>query len=406
MTQRLLIPAIGLKERPVQWLVRNYLPLGNVTIFEGDGGSGKTTMAIEVIAKISRGDKVFFDGSDDPPVKGGSVILAAEEAYDSILRPKLRLANADLREVYFLPTDVRIPDDLEQIEAEIAQLAKNSIRVVLIDPLSSFSTKSLAVESSARQILDRLGHLAEKFDVAVLVVRHLAKNESASITNRGLGSVGIGARARSAFMFVPDPLDDSVKLMLHTKHNWSAEQPTPRFEVRVASTRIGKRGEARQVDFALVDPLGFSPLTVADFARKARTDTGKLERAKRALESMPVGNEVAVEQLLTEAACGRRTLETAKGLLVAEGYRFAIHQIGNNKGGNERKSLWVLVAKPVPEVPDDPNEYAADEGFAGKEFGDNLEPSPGSVNRRSGYTRPRVKVFKPDVCPVTERCNP
>ena len=123
---------------------------------------------------------------------------------------------------------------------------------------------------------------------------------------------------------------------------------------------------------------------------------------------MPVGSEVALEQLLTEAACGRRTLETAKGLLVAEGYRFAVHQTGNNKGGNERKSFWILVAKPDPVVPDDPNEYAADEDTADEGLGDedaanDLEPSAGSEEDRRNHARPRVKVFKPDVDPVTER---
>ena len=189
----------------------------------------------------------------------------------------------------------------------------------------------------------------------MIVIRHLTKNESASLTNRGLGSVGIGARARSAFMFVPDPKDNTVKLMLHIKHNWSAEQPTPRFELRVATTKIGKGDDARPVAFALVDPLGHSPLTVADFTHKAKTDAGKVERARKALASMAVGSRVALEELLTKAACGRRTLEAAKGQLVAEGYSFAVHQTGNNKGGNERKSFWVLVAKPSRPVPDDPN---------------------------------------------------
>ena len=338
----------------------DYIPLGNVTILEGDGGGGKTTMVTEAVAKISRGEKLFFDTSNDPPVMGGSVILAAEEAYDSVLRPKLRLAGADLGKVFFLPTTIRIPDDVDQIEAELDHLPKNSIRIMLIDPLSSFTTKSLMVESSARQILDRLGHLAEKFDLAVIVIRHLTKNESASLTNRGLGSVGIGARARSAFMFLPDPKDNTVKLMLHTKHNWSAEQPTPRFELRVATTKIGKGNEARPVTFALVEPFGHSPLTVADFTHKAKTDAGKAERAKKVLASMPVGNQVALDKLLTDAACGRRTLEAAKGQLVAEGYKFKVHQTGNNKGSNERKSFWILVAKPNLVAPDGPNKYAED----------------------------------------------
>ncbi len=111
-------------------------------------------------------------------------------------------------------------------------------------------------------------------------------------------------------MFVPDPKDNTVKLMLHIKHNWSAEQPTPRFELRVATTKIGKGDDAKPVTFALVDPLGHSPLTVADFTRKAKADAGKAERARKALASMAVGRHVALDELLTKAACGRPSTET------------------------------------------------------------------------------------------------
>jgi hypothetical protein len=321
-------------------------------------------MGIEIIASVSRGEKVFFDQSGAPPVMGGSVILAAEDAYESILRPKLRLARADLSKVYFLPPSVKIPDDVDRIEGELRNLANHNILVFFIDPLSSFTTKSLTVESSARQILDRLGKLAHEFNLALIVIRHLIKNESASLCNRGLGSVGIGARARSAFMFLPDPKDNTVKLMLHVKHNWSAEQPTPRFEPKVVSTMIGKGNEAQSVDFALVDPLGFSSLTVADFEGKKKTDAGKLERAQNVLKAMPVGTEKALEDLLKEASCGRRTLDTAKGNLVREGYNFDIRQTGNNKTGNDRQSFWRLVSAPQPVWSADPNIETDDEDAA------------------------------------------
>jgi hypothetical protein len=371
--EQLLTCARGILEIPAQWLIPGYIPLGNVTVFEGNGGDGKSMMGIEIIAKVSRGEKVFFDHSSAAPVIGGSVILAAEDAYESILRPKLRLADADLGKVFFLPPSVKIPDDVDRIEEELHQLANNNIRIFFIDPLSSFTTKSLTVESSSRQILDRLGKLAHKFNLAVIVVRHLTKNESSSLCHRGLGSVGIGARARSAFMFLPDPKDNTVKLMIHVKHNWSAEQPTPRFEPKVVSTVIGKGNETQQVDFALVDPLNYSLLTVADFTEKKRTDTGKLERAQNVLKSMPVGTEIALADLLDETGCGRRTLDTAKGILVGMGYSFNVRQTGNNKSGNDRQSFWILESMPQPVCPNDPNVEIDDNDPANLHMQDGIE---------------------------------
>ena len=347
--QSLLTCTKGILEKPPQWLIPRYVPRGNLTSFEGSGGEGKTMMGVEIIAKTSRGEKVFFDQSTTPPITGGSIILAAEDSYESNWRPKLRLAGAELDKVFFLQPSITDSRRLRQIEKELHRLANRNISILFIDPLSSFTRKSLTVESSARQILDRLGKTRHtNHNLAVIVVRHLTKNESTSLSNRGLGSVGIGARARSAFMFLPDPKDNTVKLMLHVKHNWSEEQRTPRFEPKVVGTEIGIGNEKQHVDFALVDPWGFSPLTVADFAGKKRTDGGKLGLAQETLESMSVGVEIALDDLLDKAGCGRRTLAAAKEILVKDGYIFDVRQVGNNKSGNDRQSFWILVSVPQP----------------------------------------------------------
>jgi hypothetical protein len=68
----LLTCARGILEIAPQSLIPGYIPLGNVTVFEGDGGQGKSMMGIEIIASVSRGEKVFFDQSGAPPVMGGS----------------------------------------------------------------------------------------------------------------------------------------------------------------------------------------------------------------------------------------------------------------------------------------------------------------------------------------------
>ena len=126
------------------------------------------------------------------------------------------------------------------------------------------------------------------------------------------------------------------------------------------------------MDFALVDPLGFSPLTVADFAGRTRTDGGKLERAQSILTTMPVGEGKALDDLLREASCGRRTLAAAKEILVKGGYSFDIRQTGNNRSGSDRQSFWVMLSTPPPTIPADPNLESAPKAHLpdGSEEGD------------------------------------
>ncbi len=41
----------------IDWLWKPYIPFGKVTIVEGDGGDGKTTMILTVAALLSNGQR-------------------------------------------------------------------------------------------------------------------------------------------------------------------------------------------------------------------------------------------------------------------------------------------------------------------------------------------------------------
>lgn len=43
----------------IEWLFYPFIPFGKVTIIQGDPGEGKTTMVLQIIAKLTRGEKFF-----------------------------------------------------------------------------------------------------------------------------------------------------------------------------------------------------------------------------------------------------------------------------------------------------------------------------------------------------------
>ena len=50
----------------IDWLLYPFIPFGKVTIVQGDPGEGKTTMVLQIIAKLTKGEAVLPSGSDEP----------------------------------------------------------------------------------------------------------------------------------------------------------------------------------------------------------------------------------------------------------------------------------------------------------------------------------------------------
>ena len=48
-----------IQEEKVEWLLYPFIPYGKVTIIQGDPGEGKTTMVLQLIARLTRGEAIF-----------------------------------------------------------------------------------------------------------------------------------------------------------------------------------------------------------------------------------------------------------------------------------------------------------------------------------------------------------
>ena len=43
----------------IDWLLYPFIPFGKVTIVQGDPGEGKTTMVLQIIAKLTKGELYY-----------------------------------------------------------------------------------------------------------------------------------------------------------------------------------------------------------------------------------------------------------------------------------------------------------------------------------------------------------
>ncbi len=203
------------KPRAVEWLWKGYIPLGCLTLAEGDPSVGKTTALISIAAAVTRGD-VLPDGS--VPTRGPVLLLSAEDAAEYTLSPRLIAAGADTAVVHLIQMQgegfVDLSHDIEQIEREIQ---KTGAVLLIIDPLNAYLGTSIDPhrDSSIRAVLGPLAALAERTGISIIGIRHWGKSVNEHAAKRGVGSVGYTAAARSVLSFAPDPDEpDSGRRML------------------------------------------------------------------------------------------------------------------------------------------------------------------------------------------------
>ena len=48
----------------IEWLFYPFIPYGKVTIIQGDPGEGKTTVVLQIIAKLTKGEVILSETSE------------------------------------------------------------------------------------------------------------------------------------------------------------------------------------------------------------------------------------------------------------------------------------------------------------------------------------------------------
>jgi len=82
-----------IQSQQVEWLWYPYILFGKITIVQGDPGEGKTTFALNLAARISKGERFGKEITTGVPL---SVIYqTAEDGLSDTVKPRLEEAKAD-----------------------------------------------------------------------------------------------------------------------------------------------------------------------------------------------------------------------------------------------------------------------------------------------------------------------
>jgi putative DNA primase/helicase len=223
-----LVCLAEIQSRPVQWLWPDRIPLGMLTLLAGDPGLGKTWVALDIIARVTRGMQwpdAMREG--DPPAPCGSaILLTAEDALSDTIKPRLEFLGADPAKVFVLKGTavqegrrhiLNIIEDLPVLERVLRQLP--DVRLVVFDPISAYLGGTDSHRNAKVQMaLGGLSDLAERFGVAILAISHRNKNSDLQAIYRVIGSPGLTA-ARAVWTITRDKEDPDLRLLLPLKIN-------------------------------------------------------------------------------------------------------------------------------------------------------------------------------------------
>jgi RecA-family ATPase len=126
----------------------------------------------------------------------------------------------------------RRPPTLLDIDALRKAILEVGAKLVTIDPLMAFLPSEIDSyrDQDVRRGLAPLKDLAEETGAAIVLVRHLNKNQGGSAIYRGGGSIGIVGAARVGLLVAKDPDDAQRRVLAVTKNNLPKEMPSLAFE--------------------------------------------------------------------------------------------------------------------------------------------------------------------------------
>lgn len=290
----------------IEWFWPDKIPLKKITLLVGDGGLGKSTLSLDLAARLTRGKAM--PGATSQPEPGRALILSTEDGPSDTIRPRLEAAGADLDHVMIQTKGgASFPDHLDDLERQIIQFGAD---LVIIDPITGFLGEGINMNlpQDVRRVLAPLKEIAERSGCTILLVVHLNQKESRSAHHRILGSGDIVNAARSALVVAEDPDDEERRVIAQVKSNLGPSPSALSFQMASSP----ERGGHPRIEWLGESPYGANDLLLTSAYSNAPT---KKERAKvfikNALQNGPV-RATEMYRLATDRGLSERTLKRAK----------------------------------------------------------------------------------------------
>lgn len=374
--ERRLVLTLASSIRPERqrWLWTDRIPLDALCLLAGREGLGKSTIATDLAAQVTRGD-VEGELHGQPR---DVLIVATEDNRATTIVPRLIAANADMDRVHFVNAMVDgftgqpiFPTDTALLAGAIEE---TKAALVILDAATSVIDGALDGDRDRqmRQALEPLGRIAGQNACSILGIVHFGKRADADTGKLILGSIAWSQVARAVVAVARD--EDSGHLLIQpTKHNL-APGDTPAIAARLVPADVPTDEGITSV--GRVEWLGETDAQAADHLGRRGDDPDERTERDEAVEWLGDyldrnGGQVGAGDAIKDAArdgIAKTTLTRARQRAGVESHRVST----DDKGAGHW--VWTLATQESSKKHKNPAHMHADScpgsGFLGQPAAD------------------------------------
>ena len=297
-TELKIIRMSDIESQEIKWLWYPFIPYGKLTIVQGDPGDGKTTMILNLAAKLSNGESL--EAGMDLEKNMTIIYQTAEDGLADTVKPRLEKAGANCERILVIDESDK---SLSMIDERIEEALKaTGAKMLILDPIQAYLGGGMDMNraNEAREMTKRLGQLAEKYECAIILIGHMNKAAGNKAAYRGMGSIDFYAVARSVILVGRVEGEPNIRAVVQIKNNL-AEFGHPK------AFNLSDKG---------FEWMGDYDITADEVLGGVAPKANKLEQAKRLLIELAETNNMMLSseilELATEEDISKRTMETAK----------------------------------------------------------------------------------------------
>ena len=297
-TELQMIKMSEIQSQEVAWLWYPFIPYGKLTIVQGDPGDGKTTLVLNIAAKLSKGEGIDREMKLTEPLT--VIYQSAEDGLADTVKPRLEAAGANCENISVIDESIK---SLSMIDERLEEaVIRTKAKLLILDPIQAYLGGDMDMNraNEARDMTKKLAALAEKYQCAIVLVGHMNKAAGNKAAYRGMGSIDFFAVARSVLLVGRVEGEANIRAVVQIKNNLAVFGHPKAFELLEDGFHW----------------LGDYEITADEVLGGIAPKANKLEQAKRLLREVAETNNAMqsneIFNLAEEQGISRRTLENAK----------------------------------------------------------------------------------------------
>ena len=219
-TELQMIKMSEIQSQEVAWLWFPFIPYGKLTIVQGDPGDGKTTLVLNIAAKLSKGEGLDSKMKLTEPLN--VIYQSAEDGLADTVKPRLETAGANCENISVIDESIK---SLSMIDERLEEaVIRTKAKLLILDPIQAYLGGGMDMNraNEARDMTKKLATLAEKYQCAIVLVGHMNKAAGNKVAYRGMGSIDFFAVARSVLLVGRVEGEANIRAVVQIKNNLAA----------------------------------------------------------------------------------------------------------------------------------------------------------------------------------------